>query len=290
MLQFCLRLGKDPRCFVSTTPRPTALIKSLVADPATHTMRGSTFDNAANLAPQFLAAIKAKYEGTRLGRQEIDAEILEDMEGALWSRPNIDKNRIKLADLPPLKRIVVAIDPAASSAEGSDETGIIAAGIGDNDEFYVLDDVSGNYSPDEWARQAISLYRARRADRIIGERNNGGEMIESVIRNADPNVSYSSVWASRGKVRRAEPIAALYEQNRVHHVGSFPNLEDQMCVMTCDFSAAEMGFSPDRCDALVWALTELSESAGGTRKPLFLSLDMHGGGISAPHGYAGRYA
>jgi phage terminase large subunit-like protein len=187
------------------------------------------------------------------------------VEGALWSRPNIDKNWIKLSGLPPLKRIVVAIDPAVSSTENSDETGIIVTGLGDDDEFYVLDDQSGVMSPLEWGRQAISLYNARRADRIVAEKNNGGEMVEMTLRSIDPNVSYSPVWASKGKVVRAEPISALYEQNRVHHVGPFPKLEDQMCTFTIDFDRKSMGYSPDRLDALVWALTELSEGTGERR-------------------------
>jgi len=217
-------------------------------------------------------SIKAKYEGTRLGRQEIDAEILNDVVGALWSRANIDANRIQLHQLPPLNRIVVAIDPAVSTSENSDETGIVAAGIGDNGEFYVLDDISGVMSPDSWAQEAVGLYRARNADRIIGEANNGGDLIESTIRSVDPNVSYRKVHASRGKVTGAEPVSALYEQGRVHHVGGFPKLEDQMCEFCVDFDRKSMGYSPDRLDALVWALSYLSETAGGRARPVWIGI------------------
>jgi phage terminase large subunit-like protein len=289
MLSFCMRAGTDPRVFISTTPRPTALLKSIIADPFTHVTRGSTYDNIANLAPSYIAAIRAKYEGTRLGRQEIDAEILEDVEGALWSRPNIDANRIREIDLPPLDRIVIAIDPAVSTSENSDETGIICAGIGDNGEFYVLDDISGVYSPNEWARQAVSLYNARRADRIIAEANNGGDLVEQTIRSVAPNIAYRKVHASRGKVTRAEPISALYEQNRVHHVGAFPKLEDQVTSFCVDFDRKSMGYSPDRLDALVWALTELSEDAiAGSAKALFIGIET-GGGWRQPSWYGARY-
>jgi phage terminase large subunit-like protein len=263
MLAFGLRAGTDPRVCITTTPKPTLLLKQIIMDPYTVTTRGSTLDNRANLPPSYIHKLLQKYEGTRLGRQEIDAEILEDIEGALWSRAMIEDKRIREIELPQLMRVVIAIDPAASSNENSDETGIICAGIDDHDppHFYVLDDVSGVYSPDEWAREAIALYRARRADRIVAEKNNGGEMVEQTLRSIDPNVSYSPVWASKGKVTRAEPISALYEQGRVHHVGRFDKLEDQQCAFTCDFNRREMGYSPDRLDSLVWALTELSENS-----------------------------
>jgi phage terminase large subunit-like protein len=263
MLAFGLRAGTDPRVCITTTPKPTLLLKQIIMDPYTVTTRGSTLDNRANLPPSYIHKLLQKYEGTRLGRQEIDAEILEDIEGALWSRAMIEDKRIREIELPQLMRVVVAIDPAASSNENSDETGIICAGIDDHDppHFYVLDDVSGVYSPDEWAREAIALYRARRADRIVAEKNNGGEMVEQTLRSVDPNVSYSPVWASKGKVTRAEPISALYEQGRVHHVGRFDKLEDQQCAFACDFNRREMGYSPDRLDALVWVLTELSENS-----------------------------
>jgi predicted phage terminase large subunit-like protein len=236
---------------------PVAVLKQIISDPTTVVTRGSTFENRGNLSPNFIAAVKRKYEGTRLGRQELNAELLEDVEGALWRRSLIDALRVQEADLAPLKRIVVAIDPNASSAEDSNECGIICAGLGDDDHGYVLDDVSDVMAPNEWAREAISLLHARHGDRIVAERNNGGNMVEATLRMVDPRVPSRSVWASHGKFVRAEPVSALYEQGRVHHVGPFARLEDQMCAFTVDFDRNEMGYSPDRVDALVWALTEL---------------------------------
>jgi phage terminase large subunit-like protein len=258
MLMFGLRLGPDPRVVVTTTPKPIKIIRELIADPTTVITRGSTYDNRANLAPAFMAQIIKKYEGTRLGRQELNAEVLDDVPGALWSRERIDETRWAAhQNVPELIRVVVAIDPAASHGEEADETGIIVAGKDRNGHGYILADRSGRYPPTEWARIAVSLYGAHAADRIVAERNNGGDMVEATIRMVDPNVPITTVWATRGKVVRAEPAAVLYEQKRIHHVGSFPTLEDQMCGFTSDFDRATAGFSPDRVDALVWALTDL---------------------------------
>jgi len=259
MLMFGLRLGDDPRVVVTTTPKPIRIIRELIADPTTVITRGSTYDNRFNLAPAFLAQIIKKYEGTRLGRQELNAELLDDVPGALWNRALIEETRWPVhKPVPDLIRIAVAIDPAASSGEEADETGIIVAGKDADGHGYVLADQSGRYDgPTEWARAAIRLYRQYKADRIVAEVNNGGDMVEATIRMVDPNVSYTKVHASRGKVMRAEPIAALYEQHRVHHVGAFPALEDQQCGFAADFDRASAGFSPDRVDALVWALTDL---------------------------------
>jgi len=254
-LQFGLRLGARPRQCVTTTPRPIALLKSLIADPDTAITRGSSTDNITNLAPAFLQRIVRRYEGTRLGRQELNGEILEQTPGALWNRIAIDLLRRRKAG--ELRRIVVAVDPAVGSGEKSDETGIIVAGLGVDGHGYVLEDLSLRGSPHAWGRAAVSAYWRWRADRIIGEVNNGGEMIEHVLRTIDPSVSYKAVRASRGKAARAEPVAALDEQGRVHHCGAFPELEDQMCAMTADFDRATAGFSPDRVDARVWALSEL---------------------------------
>lgn len=270
-LEFGMRTGKNPQKLISTTPRPTMLLKAILRDKGTVITRGSTYDNVANLAGKFLERIKAKFEGTRLGRQELDAEVLEDLEGALWKRSNIDANRIQLHELPPLKRIVVAIDPAISSNENSNETGIIAAGLDERGHGYVLDDISGVYTPDEWAREAISLYRARRADRIVAEKNQGGEMVENTLRSVEFGIPYTPVHASKGKFVRAEPVSSLYEQGRIHHVGSFPLLEDQQCAFTVDYNRKEMGNSPDRVDALVWAFTELMVE-GEDRRPLWGSI------------------
>lgn len=253
---FGLRLGNNPQSIVTTTPRPTKIIRDLARDPTTFVTRGSTYDNRANLAPAFFAEIIKKYEGTRLGRQELNAEILDDNPNALWKRERIDELRV--AKAPSFKRIVVGVDPAVTSNEKSDETGIVVAGIARHpdgtDHGYIIEDASLIASPDAWARKAVQVYREHEADRIIGEGNNGGDLIEVIIRTIDKQVAYKKVIASRGKVKRAEPIAALYEQGRVHHVGSFSKLEDQMCSFDPLDESAD---SPDRMDALVWALTEL---------------------------------
>jgi phage terminase large subunit-like protein len=196
-----------------------------------------------------------RYRGTRLGRQELDAELLEDIAGALWQRGSIEDARV--TELPVLVRIVVAIDPAAASNAAADETGIIVAGRDVAGHGYVLEDLSGHYAPVEWAKRAIGAYSAHGADRIVGEVNNGGEMVEATLRAVDPAVPFTAVRASRAKAARAEPVAALYEQKRVHHHGAFAQLEDQMCAFSSNFDRATAGYSPDRVDALVWALTEL---------------------------------
>lgn len=224
-----LRLGKSPQSLIMTTPRPIKIIKDLLKDPTTFVTRGSTYDNRANLAPQFIAEIIKKYEGTRIGRQELYAEVLDDNPSALWKRDRIDKLRVRLVPQD-LRRIVVAIDPAVTSSDSSCETGIIVAGVDSMHHGYILEDCSMQGTADEWAARAVRAYHEWRADRIIGEANNGGDLIEAVIRTKDRNVSYKKVHASRGKTKRAEPISATYEQDRVHHVGSFPQLEDQMCL------------------------------------------------------------
>jgi len=246
-----LRLGQDPQVLVTTTPRPIKLIKELVKADSSVVTRGSTYDNKANLADAFLNTIISKYEGTRIGRQELHAEILEDLEGALWKQKHIDEARVDKA--PNLVRVVVAIDPAVTSNQDSDETGIVVAGKGEDGRCYILEDLSGIYTPTEWARRAIGAYQVNKADRILGEVNNGGDLIEQVIRTIDPSVSYTKVHASRGKVTRAEPILALYEQHKVKHVGALPRLETQMVT----WAASEGEKSPDRVDAMVWAVTDL---------------------------------
>lgn len=255
---FGLRLGDNPQAVITTTPRPTALIKEILKDPATFITRGTTYDNRANLAPQFYDRIIKSYEGTRLGRQELNAELLDDNPGALWNRANIDLSRARFAPLNQV-RVVVAIDPAVTSNPHSDETGIIVACLGDDGDAYILDDLSLIASPDEWARLAVQAYWRYKCDRLVAETNNGGDLVESVIRTVDKNISYKKLHASRGKAIRAEPIAALYEQGRIHHIGFFAKLEDQMC----EFDPANLPpGSPDRVDALVWCLTELFESSG----------------------------
>jgi phage terminase large subunit-like protein len=251
-LQFGLRLGDDPRGVVTTTPRPTKIIRELVNSPDTHVTRGSTYDNRANMPPAFFTQIIRKFEGSRLGRQELNAEILDDNPNALWQRSKIDELRVSRA--PDLFRIVVGVDPAATSGEESDATGIVVAGIakiGNVTHGYVLDDRTIRGTPAVWARQVVAAYRTYGADRVIGETNNGGEMVGHTIHTEDPGIRYKAVHASRGKYTRAEPISLLYDQGRFHHVGSFPQLEDEMC----EWVPGEA--SPNRMDALVWAATEL---------------------------------
>lgn len=253
-LQFGLRLGPHPQVCVTTTPRPIPIIRSLMKDPATRITRGSTFDNAANLPARFIQTIRDRYEGTRLGRQELFAEVLDDAVGALWSRDSIIHGL-----LPQMQRIVVAIDPSGASGatdEDADSIGIIVAGKGVDGRFYVIEDATCRLSPSGWARRAVERYQAHKADKIVAERNFGGDMVASVIRTADRNANVKLVTASRGKSVRAEPIAALYEQKRVTHAAGLEALEDQMMQMTLSGYVGEG--SPDRVDALVWALTELA--------------------------------
>ena len=265
-LMFGMRLGENPRTLVTTTPKPTPLVKALVADEHVMLTRGTTFDNLDNLAPSFATEILKKYEGTRIGRQELLAEILEDVPGALWQRALLD--RLRAPKPPEMVRIVVAIDPPVSVGEKADECGIVAAGICADGFAYVLADASvQGLSPAGWARRAVALYHSLSADRMVIESNQGGAMAESVLREIDPLAAISQVFARRGKYARAEPVAALYEQGRVFHVGCLPALEDQMCAFTGERTS---GQSPDRVDALVWALTHLMLAS--TARPQIRSL------------------
>ena len=254
---FGLRLGDDPRWIATTTPRPIPLIKTLLKQAGVKVTRGKTVDNLANLAPTFRSNIISRYEGTRLGRQELDAEILDDAPGALWSRRGLDDHRVRTA--PPLRRIVVAVDPAVTSGENANETGIIACGLGQDGHGYVLDDDSGIYQPDEMGRRVVAMFRKWDADKVVIEVNNGGELFRSILRAVAANLPIQEVRASRGKFVRAEPISAIYEQGRVHHVGTMAVLEDQMTVFTADRAdMTDRGYdSPDRVDALVWGMTSL---------------------------------
>ena len=256
-LMFGLRLGEEPKCVITTTPKPTPLIKQLIDRKDTFVTTGNTFENEANLAPSALKMLKERYEGTALGRQELYAEILEDLDGALWNNRLIEEARLSEDTERTLQKVIVAIDPAVTAKDDSDETGIVVVGKDFNNEYYVLEDLSGKHSADKWGRIAINAYYEWEADRIVAEVNNGGDLVERLLRNIDPNVPYRSVHATRGKLVRAEPIAALYEQRRVHHMGMYPELEAQMCTYTGDTK-----ISPDRLDALVWGLTELSKSKG----------------------------
>jgi len=240
---------------VTTTPRPTKLLRELIAKPTTVVTKATTYANRANLAPAFIQEIIAAYEGTRLGRQEIYGNLLEDVPGALWNHTRIDELRV--AEVPHDRaRVVVAVDPAVSSGEDSDETGICVVALGGDEHGYVLADRSGRYAPHRWGTLVIDLYHEHHADRVVAEANNGGDIVKELLRTIDRTVPVHMVHASRGKFVRAEPISSLYEQARVHHVGSFPVLEDQMASFTPDIDRATQG-SPDRVDALVWGLTEV---------------------------------
>jgi phage terminase large subunit-like protein len=257
-LQFGLRLGDRPRTIITTTPRPIPILKEILAAATTVVTRGITTDNRANLAPSFIKTITDKYAGTRLGRQELSAEILDDVPDALWTRAALDRDRRKPDKVPPLKRVVIAIDPAAKKNDAPDDgaaTGIIAAGVGEDNRGYVLDDGTCRETPNGWARQAMALYDRYEGDCIVGEVNNGGDMVESTVRVVRNTVPFKAVHASRGKWTRAEPIAALYEQGRISHVGTFAALEDEMVNFGPNGMVGDA--SPDRVDALVWALTEL---------------------------------
>lgn len=258
MLQFGLRLGQHPKVLVTTTPRPIDIIKSILAGGEGRVVvtRGSTFDNVSNLAPAFLTKIRKRYEGTRLGRQELNAEVLGDLPGALWPQATLDAYRQSVApSKDELRRVVVAIDPAVTNTDESDEHGVIVAGLLESGDGIVLADETLRGSPNEWAQRVVSLYRTNGADAIIAEVNQGGDMVAQIIRSIAPNANVRQVRATKGKHVRAEPIAALYEQGRIRHVGNMPELEAQMSQMTTAGYKGEG--SPDRLDALVWAMSEL---------------------------------
>lgn len=251
-LQFGARLGKFVRQIVTTTPRPTKLIKSLIANPKWRVTRGSMYENIANLAPSFIEAIKSRYEGTRLGRQEIGGEILEDNPDALWKRSWIERDRlVRVPEGIELSRVVVAVDPSITTT--GDEAGIQVQARGSDNNFYQIEDCSLQGSPDAWGRAAVTAYHKHHADLLVYESNQGGEMVKSLIRNIDRTVNTKGVHASRGKVTRAEPTAALSEQSKIKFVGSFPRLEDELCEWT-----AGSPDSPNRLDAFVWGMTELA--------------------------------
>jgi phage terminase large subunit-like protein len=249
--QFGLRLGEHPKAVVTTTPKNRKFVRVLSEMGTTATVRATTYDNPT-LSATVQERLREQYGGTRIGRQEILAEWLDDVPNALWRNDMIKSKQ--MPEVPSLERIVVAIDPAVSVTRDSDETGIMVVGRSEDNEFYVLADYSGKYSPDAWAAKAIDAYEIHQADRIIGEVNNGGDMVEHTLRTIRSDIPYTAVHASRGKRVRAEPIAALYEQGRVYHIGGLPLLEEQLVSWTPD----SVG-SPDRLDALVWGLTDLSQ-------------------------------
>ena len=268
MLQFCLRLGKHPRVCVTTTPKSTSLVRKLIKDPKTVITTGSTFDNAANLADTYLESVKSQYEGTRLGRQELYAEVLTENDGALWTADMIDACQIDRKDLPQLERIVVSVDPAVTSNVESDLTGLVVAGIDINGLGYVLGDYTFKGSPEQWVSKAIELYHSKGASRVVYESNQGKDLIPTLFRTIDPNIPLRGVHASAAKIARAEPVSALYERGKVKHVrnpedeeASLVELEIQMTT----FEPLGKQKSPDRYDALVWAMTDLM--LGGYAKP-----------------------
>jgi phage terminase large subunit-like protein len=258
MSQFGLRLGNNPRTVITTTPKPIKRLREFLENPRVYLTRGSTYDNRENLADTFFEEIVAKYEGTTLGQQELYAQILDDMPGALWKRDNINKHRVM--QCPELLHVVVGVDPAAESKSESNSTGIIVGGMGYDYEYYVLGDYTVHGSPDEWANASMRAARLHNVDCVVPEKNQGGEMVTKVLRTVDKRIPILPVHASKGKRTRAEPIAALYEQGKVHHVGSFPDLEDELCSWVPDSGMP----SPDRLDALVWALTAVT-SRGSMR-------------------------
>lgn len=248
-----LRIGKNPRAVITTTPKPVKLLREWLErnDPAIHVTRGSTFDNKANLSEAALQELLARYENTRLGRQELYGELLLDIEGALWSMSDINDTRVPVIPEGRIKRVVVAVDPAVNTGEDGSETGIVVAATHEDGHCYVVADRSLRASPDQWARRVVAVYNEYEADAVIVESNQGGELNRSVLHTVDKNLPIKFVHAGQGKRLRAEPIAALYEQGRVHHVGQLPTLEDQLCSWTPGDT------SPDRLDALVWAVTSL---------------------------------
>ncbi len=251
-LMFGLRLGAAPRVIITTTPRPTPFLKQLLKDPNVAVTRGSTFDNAQNLAPPFLTHMERQYGDTCLGRQELYAEIVEETKGSLWNRVLIERAK---ADFKKgaLQRIVIAVDPAVTNGPKSDETGIIVAGLTQEGIGVILEDLSGRFATHSWVQSVVANYHHWKADRVVAEVNMGGDLVEQLLRVHDPSLSYKGVRATRGKVVRAEPIAALYEQGKVWHASTFPHLEEQLC----SYVPGQSYGSPDRLDALVWALTDL---------------------------------
>jgi phage terminase large subunit-like protein len=249
-VQMALRMGEVPQAVITTTPRATKLIRTLINDAATVVTRSKTLDNANQLAPSFLKDVTERYGNTALGRQELDGELIDDDPNALWKRETFEQYRVKV--VPDLRRIVVAVDPPATSTAKSNACGIVCVGLGVDGRAYVLQDASvKRMRPLQWAERVVSVFRRWEADRIVAEVNQGGEMVRALITQVDASVPLKTVHASRGKQARAEPVAGLYEQGRVSHVGGFAALEDEMC------SAIGEGASPDRLDALVWAVTEL---------------------------------
>jgi predicted phage terminase large subunit-like protein len=278
-LQLGLRLGAHPRCVVTTTPRPIPIIRDLLKNPTTIVRRGSTFDNAANLAPSALAEFRARFEGTRLGRQELEGEVLEDIEGSLFPRDLLDWTRVKAPPSPDeIVRVVVAVDPSVTATGGADECGIAVVAKARDGQLFVLADLSGHMTPKAWAERVARAYRDHRADRVIAEGNQGHALVDEVLRAVDPNLPVRRVNATRGKAARAEPVAALFEQGRAHIVGAMPQLEDQLVAFTVEGYGGSG--SPDRADAAIWGCTAMA--SGMTQSGLFESYRRRALGTPRP--------
>lgn len=254
-IELCTRLKPSPRIIITTTPRPLKLLKEIIARKSTVVTSGNTYENRGNLADEFIQSVVDLYEGSRIGRQELYAEILDEIEGALWTRAMVDETRLnpKKDELPAFKRIVIAVDPAVTANKRSNETGIVVIGLTFSGRAIVLQDASGKYTPEGWAKETVRCYENWKADRVVAEKNNGGDLVERNLRAISANLPVKLVDATKGKIVRAEPVAGLYEQKKVAHWGVFPVLEDQMC----EYTGEETEESPDRLDALVWGLTEL---------------------------------
>jgi phage terminase large subunit-like protein len=263
MLLMGLRLGLHSRGIFTTTPRPLPFIKALVKRPDVIKVFGTTYENLSNLSSNFREQIR-QYEGTRLGRQELDAEILEDVPGALWTPSMLEATRVRFAPKD-LERVVIGWDPAMTSGEEADEHGIVVMGV-DNQKpdahIYLLEDASGNLTPHEAARRVVSIYHAWNADLVVGEANQGGDMLESLLRVVDRNINFVKVHARRGKYVRAEPVASLWERGLAHIVGRMDAFEDEAVAFTPDQGGSSEGYSPNRVDAVVWAATQLCVQPG----------------------------
>lgn len=280
MAMFGLRLGANPQWMATTTPQPTPFFKQLLKDPTVFITKGRTVENLLNLSAQFKKQVVDRYAGTTLGRQELDAELLDDIKNALWSLRLIEEGRVY--QTPPMQTVVVAFDPATTSRKMSNEHGIITCGLGAKDQRgYVIDDVSGILTPDQAARRAVGSYERHKADAIVVETNNGGDWIPALIATINPNVNVIPVTASRGKVVRAQPVSALYEQGKISHIGLFADLENQMRMFTPELAAfrPEDSSSPDRVDALVWGFSYLfPDLTENMSKPLTYGAERGGGG------------
>jgi phage terminase large subunit-like protein len=250
-IMFTLRLGEDPKCIMTTTPRPLPILKELSEDEQTHLTHGTTFENKVNLSAKFIETMKAKYIHTEFGKQELYGELMIEKKNTVWKAENI---RYRDVGLDSMSKIVIGVDPAVSASESSDETGIIIAGMGFDERIYILDDLSGRYAPPEWAKLVCSAYQDYNASHVIVETNNGGELVSEMIKTIDPNIPIQQTKAIKGKASRAHPISLLYESKRVFHIKRFSKLEKQMCDLSYDDPPK---YSPDRVDALVWAVHDL---------------------------------